>query len=418
MTTRAGTIGLLTGLLITILIYPFLIVCPEAYLYGTPDSISSVWISASLVAVLVMGGGFFASRWCGATQRGRCAVLGGLAGGLAGILVFCLWGAATAGLARWGLPLNESIPQVELIAVIIRQTMQMFLVLFLGGMILGMFGGWLAGLRQSGRADVFDKETPQMAMNASITAVPASIIAAALAAFLFLRLSDSLGVQATQPAVVRSIVQIPLAVSLLLVLLSHFALTMVVPHETVQSEHRTGMNEVKMAAYVGIGAAPLLILLLFLIHPGFFSYPLVVIALLASTAMSLTSIYSLVRLVLPKRNALPAPQEDRQKTEAKLFGTIAVSRGTRLTILCIGCGLAMVLPLYISVLSISINLASLSASTVSSPHVSQITWGLYLNQALVSVGVSAITILVLTGIYLFYLNLGRWFRQWNTRHPG
>ncbi len=416
MTTRAGFAGLLTGLLTTLIIYPLFMASPDVFLDGhTAGSTPLVWIVAAAVVILMVGAGFVAARWSGSAHTGRCAALGGLAGGLAGTIIFCLWGAAAAGSARWVFTAGETISQAEIIAAIVRQTMGIFLMLFLGGCSLGAQGGMLACSRAPRREDVFDKTEPQMALNMSITALPASIVAAVLAAAIFSRLSDLPGRQAGQTAVRASIADLPLVVSLLLVLISHVAVTQVVPHETRQSEHLCGMEEVKMAAFVGIGAAPLLIMLLLLVDANCFTNPLVVAALLASTSMSLISLRSLFRLVLPKRASFPPHQEGRQKTEARWFGSIANSQGPRLVELCIGCGMLMVLPLYISVLAVLVNLTSVLDSSAF-VFIPAGMWKLYQTQALVSSGVVTVSIGVLTIIYLFYLNLGRWFSKWNSRH--
>jgi hypothetical protein len=417
MTTRAGLTGLLTGLMTTIMVYPLFLTWSDAYLYARPGYI---WIVAVFSVLLVMGGGFWAARWSGSTLPIRCAALGGLAGGLAGAIVFCLWGSAAAGLNRTMLPLgptiNETIcpyTQFETIGTIIQLTLGTFLALFLGGSGFGAVGGWLACPRQHIQLDVFDKSGPQMALNASITAVPASIVAAALAAAIFSRLADMLVRQTSQSICVRTIMDMPLAVSLLLVLISHLALTLVIPHEARQAEHLCGMDEVKMAAYVGIGASPALILLLFLINADFFSNPLVIIALLAITGLSLKSLHSLFKLILPRRASFPQPEDGWQKTEANLFGTIANSSSPQLVLLCMGCGWVMILPLYASVISVLINLTSVLASSAFLPF-SEYAQGLFLAQALVSMGLVTISIVVLTTIYLFYRKLGRWFSKWNS----
>jgi hypothetical protein len=422
MTTRAGSAGLLTGLITTMFLYLFFAAWPDAYLHGwSTGSTGGAWVAVAVVVILTIGGGMLAVRWGGSAHPVRCAVLGGLAGGLAGTIVFCLWGAATAGLARWTPPFdlaaNEAVrqpAQVEIVGAITRQTLGMFLTLFLGGCGLGALGGWLACPRQRIQADGFDKAAPQMALNASITAVPAAIVAAALAAAIFTRLADFVGMQAGDTVFVRSFVDIPLAVSLLLVLISQFALTLVIPHEARQAEHRSGMDEVKMAAYVGIGAAPALFLLLYLIKPDLLSNSPVTTALLASTGLSLVSLRSLFRLVLPRRASFPAPQAGWQKTEASLFGTIAHSRGPRLVVLCIGCGLMMVLPLYVSVLSVLINLTNAPASADFTQPGLAGAGRLFLIQALVSTGLMTASIVALSAIYLFYLGLGRWFSKWNS----
>jgi hypothetical protein len=409
MTTRAGWVGLLTGLAATvILFYPLAI----AWLAGiTPW----FWIAILAAAALTIGGGALAVRWSGSVHPGRCAALGGLAGGLAGSLVYCLLGAAAAGLA-WYQPLffgatGESLgqfTQAELMAAVIRQTQEVFLACFLGGAGLGLLGGWLARPRRGSQTDVFDKSEPQMALNAAITAVPASVVAAGLAAFVFSRLADSFGM--------GSILDWPLGMSLLLVLVSHFALTLVIPHEAREAEHRCGMDEVKMAVYVGIGAAPLLALFFWFANPAVFSKPLVWLTLLVSAGMSLKSLQTLFGLILPRRASFPAPQEGFQTVEATLFGTIANSRGPRLVVLCIGCGLLMVLPLHIVLISVLVNLSNL----IFDPAFAQLApvdaaRKLFLTQALVSTGLLSASAGLLSVMYLFYLNLGRWFNRWGSR---
>jgi hypothetical protein len=404
MTTRAGSAGLLTGLIATLIIYPLFISRPEAFLQGQGSG--SIWVAITLVMLLVIAGGFWAGRWSGSSQPWRLAVLGALAGGLAGAILFCLWGAEAAGTASWTSPVIFTTN--ETLSAIVHLTLWVFLVLFLGGSVLGALGGWLASLRRLKREDIFDKDAPQMAMNVSITAVPASIVATALAAFVFSRLSVLIEGQTIFD---RTLTDLPLAVSLLLVLISQLALTLIIPHEARQAGHRSGLDEVKMAAYVGIGAAPLLILLLLLVDATAFSNPLVVIALLINSSFSLISIHLLVKRILPRRAAFPAPREGHHKMETKLFGTIAASHGARLVMLCTGCGLVMVLPIQVSVISVLINLNHfLSGSTFSQP-LSEATRGLFLTQALVSIGAMTASIVLLIIIYLFYLKLGRWFSK-------
>jgi len=417
MTTRAGSAGLLTGLITTILIYSLFTTWPDAYLHGWPISAGIV---AALSVLSVMGGGFLGARWSRSSHPGRCAALGGLAGGLAGTAVFCWWGAAAAGFDRTVFPffpvINETICQHTQFEIIntIYKTLGTFLAFFLCGSGFGALGGWLACHRQRIQGDVFDRSGPQMALNVSITAVPASIIATALAAAIFSRLANIIDRQASQSMCGGTIMDMPMAVSLLLVLTSHLALTLVIPHEAQQAEHQCGLDEVKMAAYVGIGASPVLILLLGLINPDSFSSPLVITALLISTVMSLKSLHTLFKLILPRRASFPPPQDGWQKTEASLFGTIANSSSLHLVLLCTGCGLVMVLPLYVTVLSVLINLAGLTVISAFSP-LPETVGNLFLVQVVGSMGLITISITVLTAIYLVYLKIGRWFHKWNSR---
>jgi hypothetical protein len=415
MTTRAGLAGLLAGLSATmILVYPFAIAWPASSTYW-------IWIAVVAAAAITIGGGWLAGNWSGSVHPGRCVVLGGLAGGLAGVIVFCLLGAATAGLTG-SVPLFEQATsdtirqrlQIEVIATIVSLTQRTFLASFLGGIGLGSLGGWLACLHRDGQEDIFDKSAPQMALNAAITAVPAAVVAAALAATVFSRLADSIGSKTGEAISAKPILDMPLTVSLLLVLIAHFALTLVVPHEARKAEHRCGMDEVKMAAYVGIGAAPVLAFLLLLVGAKLLLNPLVIVALLASAVMSLKSLQTLFKLILPRRASFPVSQDGWEKIETKLFGTIADSHGPRLTTLCIGCGLVMILPLHVAVFSVLINLTSLTASAFAQSTPVEVARKLFLTQTLVSAGLAGVSIVALTAIYLFYLNLGRWFKRWHS----
>ena len=417
MTTRAGSAGLLTGVLITMIIFPLFTAWQDANLHGELVSATlSAWIAAAAAFVLTCGGSFLAARGSKSSHPGRCAALGGLAGAI----VFCLWGAAAAGMvgpmSLFGMAAKQVIcqdPQVEIIRETVSQTTAIFLVLFLGGTSVGAFVGWLTCLRPRIQMDTFDKSGPQMALNISITAVPASIVAAMLAAAIFPRLADFAGRQTSESICARSIMDMPLAVSLLLHLISQFALTLVIPHEALQAENLCGMDEVKMAAWVGIGASPVIFLLLFLIEPDFLSNRLVVTALLITAGMSACSLYALFKLILPRRASLPRPPKGWQQAQASLFGTIVNSQSSHLVLLCIGCGLAMVMPVYASVLSVLINLVNVLAGSTY-VFIPEGTWKPFLNQSLASIGLFTASIFTLTTIYLFYMNLGRWFIKWNS----
>ena len=419
MTTRAVLAGLISGLITTIMMYPLFIARPEAFLYQWPvGSTYPAWIAFAMITLLMIGGGYLAGRWNGSAHPLRRAALGALAGGLAGTIIFCLWGAATAGSARWISAANETPWLIESLDGIVRHTMGMFLALFLGGSGLGALGGSLTGPGKQNQAEVFDRAEPQMAMNVSITAVLASLFAIAMAAGIFSRLLGFLGRHTGQAITDRTILELPLAVSLLLLLKSQFALTLVIPHEARQAEHRCGLDEVKMAAYVGIAAAPILVLVLFLADSNTFSNPLVLASLLASTAMSLKSLHSLIKIILPKRATFTSPRDGRQKVEAVWFGSIAHSHAPQLVALCVGCGIVMVLPLYVTVISVLINLNNVMTGSGIIQPAPEISWNLYLTQALTATGAMVASVILLITIYLLYLNLGRWFIKRNARKQG
>jgi hypothetical protein len=394
MTTRTGLAGLVTGLIASIITH--LILSGSGTL---PSAWTALILLADLLIPLTVTCGFVSVKWSKAHQPGRCIALGGVSGLLAGTILFCFQGAAAAGTTY-----HVTLSTGDLVPVIVNQTIDTFLLLFISSGLAGGIGGWLASSRRWTRRDDFDMTEPQMAMNVSITALPASIVAAGVAAAIFPRLAmltgNANGLGSLNPATVADR---PLEAALLLVLVSHLAVTLVVPHESRQAEHLCGMDEVKMAAFVGIGAAPLLVGLLLVVHPAGFSNLYVLISAAACAVLSLVSVYSLVRLVLPKRASFPPHAEGNRKTEAVLFGSIANSVAWRLVALCIGCGLVMVLPLHVVVIAVLINLNYLVGANMP---VSQSA-----AQILVSGGLMAASCGVLILIYMLYLNMGRWFSR-------
>ena len=75
----------------------------------------------------------------------------------------------------------------------------------------------------------------------------------------------------------------------------------------------------------------------------------------------------------------------------------------------------MILPLYVTVVSVLINLNGVLSGSTYSQSLPEVSWGLYLTQALASTGAITASIILLIAIYLFYLNLGRWFSKRNPR---
>ena len=207
---------------------------------------------------------------------------------------------------------------------------------------------------------------------------------------------------------------------MLIYLISHAALALVTPHEARQADHRCGLDEVKMAAWVGIFVPPAMAVLLFLVNPSLALTPLVLSCLLVSAGLSVSLIMVLRTLIMPKRAQLPPPDN---LVEAVFFGSIAKSPGPRLVVLCIGCGIVMVAPLYVSVVAVALSLALIPVAVmpmlVNAPAASgpaafsavALVQRLYVAQAAAGLGLLAGAALVLTAIYLFYLSLGRWFNR-------
>jgi hypothetical protein len=390
MTTRAGITGIITGFIYTGLFYIFHVALRPFYIHNAHSDVDFFipLLGLFLEAAAVIGGGWLAALRSGSGEPWRCILLGAFSGGLASMIFFGLAGAAVGGM------LNLSLRPIGFVDRIVRYTECTFLFLLLSGIFLGAIGGWVSGGRRPNKKDSFNHEDPQMAMNVAVTAVPACVFALGVAAFMCSTMSG----QIKEPGVVT----LPVFTSLVLLVLSHLALTLIVPHEVRQAEHRCGLDEVRMLACVGIAAAPVSALLLVLIFPAAFSDLRVVLAILFCLVLSSVNLYWLVRRILPRREQLPAPWADQSKQEAILFGSISNSQAPRLIKLCTGCGLAMMLPLYISVISVLVNLGQ-------GPHA---TFGqLAPRQALTSIGMCVAGIGVLILIYMIYLRMGRWFNH-------
>ena len=388
MVARSGLIGLLAGVLtITLLVIPMI------------SGIFIPWAGILAALIVFTFGGYIAGRLSGSVEPLRSAALGGLAGGLAGVLVFCCIGAALAGITG----MMNSGEKFNAVALTIRLTCQVFLMCFGLGLAFGFLGGWMAHPHWDRQADVFVPSQPQMALNGAITAVLSSLIAVIFMLIIFSRLENWFG---------ESILDWPLGTSLFFVLTSQFSLILVVPHEIRLAKHRCGLDEVKMAAYVGISTAPILVITFLLLDKVLFLKPAVSIALLVSVGLSFISLHSLLNHILPKRANLPAPQDDRQKIQAALFGSIADSQTPSLMILCIGCGVVMVLPFQVILFSVLINIISLTSNPgLLQSGSSKAFWNLFSSHGIVTFGLIAVAITSLMVLYLFYLKLGVWFRK-------
>ncbi len=409
MTTRAGLAGLVTGLLLSgVLFYPLYVVWPGCYIENWPDT---CWlpgiILAALAAALVVFGGGVAAAWGGASRPAQRVGLGALAGGLAGLVLFCTLGAAAAGVAGAGHGLAhmaENPSAAETLLRVTGWTHAVFWSLALGGIALGGAGGlWAAPAAQSGAGGA----GPAMPLNATITAVPSAALAVILVMRVFGRLpaGEAGSVSVLSP---QTVLDWPLGTALLLYLAAQLALTVVVPREARQATHRCAIDEVKMAAYVGIGVPLALMVILGVIDAPLAFTPFVLGGLLISAGMAARMVFVLFSLILPIRARMPLP---RDHWEAVFFGTIAASRWQSLVLLCLGCGIVMTAPVYVAVAAAAINIAFISVSSSLGQAIPQeLVRRLYLAHVMAGLGSSAAAALALTALYLFYLGLGKGFR--------
>ena len=419
MTTRAGVSGLLTGcLLIGLLFYPLHVVLPRGLISGqTEGQALGLELLAAVAAAALVAGGGWAAWWGGARARAQRAALGAVAGSLAGLVVFCGLGAAAAGAlgtSGW-LAAGWHYASFEAMIRVVWWTEDAFWALALIGGALGAVGGlYVRPFPPPAGWDEFDRRQPQMALNVAITAVPSAAVAALLAAGLFSDLY-SLLIQAagdhflTYSLSPRGVLTWPVVTALLIYLISLAALTLVTPHEARMAEHRPGLDEVKMAAWVGIVVPPALAMGLYRISPALALSPTVMSILLVSGGLCLSQTLTLQGLILPKRKLMPPPANLRQ---AVFFGSIARSQGPRLVVLCIGCGLAMMAPLYVSVGAPVLSLWLMQMDLeqpAGALNLADSVQRLFGAHAVVSAGLIGGAAVVLVVIYLFYLWLGRRF---------
>ena len=403
MTTRAGVVGIISGVILSIFVHVVLFTWADAVVMRNGIFFQLNWIIQCCIILVNLLTGFLSARWNRSGERWRCIALGSLAGIVASVFSFSTWGATFAVIQLSSI---QDIP----VSVTLQFTITIFFELLFAGGFFGGLGGFFYHPAKTTERDSFNKEEPQMAMNASITAVSASVVTTAIAAIAFPQLSGYMG----NGSGIYGPYLFPLYAALVLVALSQFALTLVVPHETEQAEHVSGMDEVKMAAFVGIGTGPLLLLLFIMTNIRLLGDLFIVVLLLCTLLMSGYSIRSLIKVVLPKRNAYPKHPTKEQETLATFFGSIASSKAWRLITLCIGCGLAMVFPIYIAVLAPLININAVSANTGPILLHSEQAQNLFRIHIQTSMGLNLIVIFVLSGMYIFYLNLGRWFTKKQT----
>jgi hypothetical protein len=428
MTTRAGLVGLGTGALLSgLLFYPLYFLWPGYSIEGWPGAslVLGIILLLAAVSLLVCSGGL-AAAWSGALGLWERLSLGALAGVLAALVLFCSLGAAAAGIPSLGLVMGRAgdpASQVQVLAESMLRTMQAtyitFWALALSGSLFGALGGFWAAQINLPALAVPGEDDPMMALNAAITAFPASALAVMLAAGLFSHLPGLLqkSLERTGAALSHSLQGMliwPLASGLLLYLAAQLALMLAVQYQALRAKHRCGLDEVKMAAYVGVFVPLLLVVILGLFDLRLLFTPLILISLLLSLGMAARQGFALVVLIMPRRAAMPPPEDLRQ---AALFGTIASSSGKNLALLCLGCGILMTAPVYITVAAALLNIAALPVSlALSLTSIAgwraaaplELVSRLYTLQAVAGLGSCAAAALALGGVYGFYLALGRW----------
>jgi len=172
-----------------------------------------------------------------------------------------------------------------------------------------------------------------------------------------------------------------------------------------------------MAAFVDIAAAPVLVLLLFLIDVDSFSNPLVLPSLLVSTGMSLKSLHTLIKQICHGAPLLPLPgmaaksgsgmvRVDRALPCSATGGAVCWLRDRDDTAVLCNRDIGIDQPEWY---------IGRSGIIQSTPGIS---WNLYLTQALTATGAMVAPIILLIAIYLLYLNLGRRFIKQNAPKKG
>lgn len=371
MTTRAGRVALIGSAVLLLCVY----LLPG----GWP---STLWLILPTLLVVLIGA--LAARFAGSHELWRCTALGLLAGALAASFLYCFWFAAAI-----------YTPGVS-VSVLLHSLVLGFSILFIVVSLLAALGGLLYGLSIQRRPDEFNLDDPQMALNASLTADIAALFALIFTAAFYSRLAVAYAD--------ASLLHLPLLEVLALLLLIQLCLTLVLPHETRLARHRPGLDEVRMAAFIDIATAPLAILLVSLLAPLALSFPWVIGLLLGSGVLSLTALLILLHRIQPRRHQMPAPD-----AKALWFGSIGSSHAGRLITLCFGCGIVLVLPFSIPLISVLLNFAKMGLFG-NTPLFDQLNLGkgnLALWQGLVNGGLMVVLGFLLSMVYIFYYFLGK-----------
>jgi hypothetical protein len=313
------------------------------------------------VALLLLCGSL-AAHWSGAPQAGQRRWLGALAGGLATTILFCSLGAGAAGALGLGFSLyrlilykSDIIEVAESVLQSIVFTYQIFWGLLLSGMLLGALGSLWPAPRPLARWLKPWPRDPMMALNASIAAMPSAAIVVILAAAVFAPLPALL--QTKLAGSVRFSLQAaldwPLATSLLLYLASQLALGLATQHEARQSTHICGLDEVKMAAYVGIFLPMVLAIILGLLDWHLLARSWVWVSLLTSQSMAAWQVVVLFRSFCCAAQ-MPPPADPLLAT---LFGVIADLAPGRAGAVMPGLVVLLATPIYITVVPPALNVA-------------------------------------------------------------
>ncbi len=253
------------------------------------------------------------------------------------------------------------------------------------------------------KKEEIDLSDPQMGMNAAISAVGGTLFNLILTILFYTRLGEI----SQQPA----LSSLPVRIAIFMLVVAHLSLTLVLPHEAKMAQHRSGLDEVKMAAYVSIATAPAFTAVFFWLHPESLPSGLEVMFLAFSWVLSLASVWILVKKILPRRKELPAPQTQMGQKKALLFGSIGASNAGRLLTLCIGCGIVIALPMCVTLVSVGLNLAAAGylGSSPFTQMLAQSRANLNLWQILLNGGLMLAFAAILSAIYMFYLVLGKKF---------
>jgi len=384
MTTRAGLVALISSTL-------FIVVCAQT------DNFWVVVPSWSLIIILpiyfVLTGALAA--WVAGTHEiGRSTLIGMFAGALFGALIYCFW---IEGIEFAGMSIRDLLGSVVDLSVLL------FFTIFIVTTILGTLGGLLYGLFTPHRPDVFNLNDPQMALNASLSADIAAVLSVTLTAAFYSRMAAFTGS--------FQLVRVTMIEILFILLFIQGCLTIILPHETRMAQHRPGLDEVRMAAFIDIFTGPLVILAVVLLAPEVLVVPWVIGFLKLSAFLSLIAFLILKATIQPRRALLPAPGGQEAGTKTLLFGSIGNSHSGRLMVLCFGCAIVLVLPFSIPLITIWLSLNELNQIGYA-PLFDALGRGqfdLRFWQILINGGLMLALGILLSAIYLFYLFLGRKF---------
>ena len=282
MTSKVSLTGIGTGIaLLAVMYYPLYVLIPGSYVIEWPRGSLPLGIAMSFLGVLLLlAGGLVTALLAKTSSRKQGALLGAVAGTIAGMILFSGLGTAAAGVAGSGDLLAHGprpasgeeqffILLTESVSRTIVWTHQLFWGLLLGSATLGAIGGTLAPPRLRDNAISTIKPDTQMGTIVAMAAMLASGLSLWISVVVFALLPQSVAnaakkVNYTPHFPPASILNWPAATTLAIFLAAMLCALLAIQAESKDTSTRR-RSAAKVAAYFALVLWVLVLGVLFLV---------------------------------------------------------------------------------------------------------------------------------------------------------